>query len=124
MWRISSGETFGGAGGHEFGPFFSIYCFRLSMPRTRTCNRSKSLTHIVASASSISANSGTAKVCSQGCANQGRRVPAPLTWRMTWWFEFTKLSFLPMIQPLLRDDAFLASVAEGRAAADDALRLW
>lgn len=30
----------------------------------------------------------------------------------------------PMIQPLLRDDAFLASVAEGRAAADGALRLW
>ena len=29
-----------------------------------------------------------------------------------------------MIQPFLRDDAFLASVAEGRAAADGALRLW
>jgi L-ascorbate metabolism protein UlaG (beta-lactamase superfamily) len=29
-----------------------------------------------------------------------------------------------MIQPLFRDDAFLASVAEGRAAGDDALRLW
>jgi L-ascorbate metabolism protein UlaG (beta-lactamase superfamily) len=29
-----------------------------------------------------------------------------------------------MIQPLLRDDAFLASVAEGRAAGDDSLRLW
>lgn len=29
-----------------------------------------------------------------------------------------------MIQPLLRDDTFLASVAEGRAAADDAVRLW
>src|SRR3954464_11134586 len=29
-----------------------------------------------------------------------------------------------MIQPLLRDDAFLASVAEGRAAGDGALRIW
>ncbi|HEV7402635.1 MAG TPA: MBL fold metallo-hydrolase [Chthoniobacteraceae bacterium] len=29
-----------------------------------------------------------------------------------------------MIQPFLRDDAFLASVAEGRAAGDEAVRLW
>jgi L-ascorbate metabolism protein UlaG (beta-lactamase superfamily) len=29
-----------------------------------------------------------------------------------------------MIQPLLRDDSFLADVAAGRAAGDDALRLW
>jgi L-ascorbate metabolism protein UlaG (beta-lactamase superfamily) len=29
-----------------------------------------------------------------------------------------------MVQPLLSDNAFLASVAEGSAAADDALRLW